>query len=503
MFLLLITVLLTSILASLIFRKIQKNSFDRDVTRIKGPLGYPLVGNGLEFILPDSVETFKKIIWYAQTWNYRLRAYAAWHRFVLVALPEDIEVIMTDQRFLEKSHDYNVLHKWLQDGLLTVSKKPKWQTRRKILTPAFHFSILEDFVQVMNQQATILTKILQKHVNDDGFDIVPYISLYTMDVICETSMGTKVNAQTDVNSSYVKAVVEVSSILFWRMHHFLARDDWYWRWTPQKKRHDQLVQLIHDHTEKIIETRREEKLKMRKKSIESEDIGIKKRTALLDILLDSTVNGQKLSNMDILEETDNFMFAGHDTTTSAINFLLYNLAKHQDVQQKLYEEIVDVLGTDKDASYTVNDLSNFKYFEMVLKESLRLYTPVPIIGRYLREDVEINGVVYPKDHNILLGLYMMHRNPNVFPEPEKFIPERFSEQRSHEKKNAFSYVPFSGGYRNCIGQRFAQLEIKLVTARILQNFHLELADPNFEPILTAELILKPVNGIVVKLKPRN
>lgn len=141
----------------------------------------------------------------------------------------------------------------------------------------------------------------------------------------------------------------------------------------------------------MIEARREEKQKMTKNGkILSDDHGIKKRTALLDILLDSTVDGVKLSNKDIQEETDNFMFAGHDTTTSAINFLLYNLAKHQDVQQKVYEEIKEVIGTDPTDSYTVNDLSNFKYFELVLKESLRIYSPVPIIGRYLREDVEIS-----------------------------------------------------------------------------------------------------------------
>lgn len=137
--------------------------------------------------------------------------------------------------------------------------------------------------------------------------------------------------------------------------------------------------------------RREEKQKKSKdENAVAEDNGIKKRTALLDILIDSTVDGVKLSNQDIQEETDNFMFAGHDTTTSAINFLLYNLAKYQDVQQKVYEEITEVLGNDLNGSYSVNDLSNFKYFELVIKESLRVYSPVPIIGRYLREDVEIS-----------------------------------------------------------------------------------------------------------------
>lgn len=115
---------------------------------------------------------------------------------------------MTDHRFLEKSEDYNKMSAWLREGLLMVSNKKKWQKRRKTLTPAFHFSILEDFVQVMNQQAAILTNILKMKVNKEGFDVCPYISLYTLDVICETSMGTKINAQTGGNLEYVKAIVE-------------------------------------------------------------------------------------------------------------------------------------------------------------------------------------------------------------------------------------------------------------------------------------------------------
>lgn len=190
--------------------EVKKRFFNGNHSKeIPGPRGYPIVGKGFEFMFINPVETFKKIISYTEKWNYRAKGFAIWHRFVMVALPEDIEVILTDQRFLEKSEEYNAARKWLQDGLLTVSKREKWQKRRKILTPAFHFSILEDFVQVMNQQATILTKILrEKHANGEEFDIFPYISLYAMDVICETSMGTKINAQTDVNSEYVKAVVE-------------------------------------------------------------------------------------------------------------------------------------------------------------------------------------------------------------------------------------------------------------------------------------------------------
>lgn len=299
---------------------------------------------------------------------------------------------MTDQRFLEKSIEYDMLRSWLQDGLLTVGRKDKWQQRRKVLTPAFHFKILEDFVDTFDQQAGTLIRILStKHADNKAFDICPYITLYTLDVICETSMGVKIHAQTSNESAYVKNVIEISAILFWRLHHFLGRDEWFWRLTPKKRRHDQLVKEIHAFTEEVIKNRRLAKAEnqLNDEGFE-EDLGIKKRRALIDVLLDSTLNGNPLSNTDIQEEVDNFMFAGHDTTTSAIEFLLYNLAKHKDVQQKAYLEVVDVFGTETSSPATLSKLNDLRYLDLVIKESLRLYPSVPVIGRYIKEDIEVS-----------------------------------------------------------------------------------------------------------------
>lgn len=243
-----------------------------------------------------------------------------------------------------------------------------------------------------------------------------------------------------------------------------------------------MVKKIHTFTQTVIQNRRQEKLSAENRQEATDEFGIKRRSALLDILLESTIDGQPLSNKDIHEEVDNFMFAGHDTTTSAIEFLLYNLAKYPEVQQKAYNEVVDVLGTDSSSPITLSKLNDLTYMDLVIRESLRLYPSVPMIGRYLREDVTISkfctnfgqfsgfslqflfidGTVYPAMHNVIVGIYMLHRDPRYHLDPLKFWPERFLEQKSHETVNAYSYIPFSAGYRNCIGKR---LKFILKTSR--------------------------------------
>ena len=123
-----------------------------------------------------------------------------------------------------------------------------------------------------------------------------------------------------------------------------------------------------------------------------DELGIKKRMALLDVLLQSTVDGKPLTNSDIREEVDTFMFEGHDTTTSAICFSLYAISKHPEVERKIYEELQLVLGgrEKKDEGLKYSDLGELKYLELVIKEVLRMYPPVPMFGRRTEEDFELS-----------------------------------------------------------------------------------------------------------------
>lgn len=159
---------------------------------------------------------------------------------------------------------------------------------------------------------------------------------------------------------------------------------------------NQNIKVMHDFTDKVIAERRDTLEKAMKESTQNtasaddNDVGCKRRMALLDVLLQSTVDGQPLSNQDIREEVDTFMFEGHDTTTSAISYTLYLLARHPEVQARAFQEAVDVFGADKAKPSTMRDLGELKYLECVIKEALRLFPPVPIIGRHLTEDVTLS-----------------------------------------------------------------------------------------------------------------
>lgn len=287
------------------------------------------------------------------------------------------------------------------------------------------------------------------------------------------------------------------------MYHALLRIEFFFRLSKSGKREREIVKTLHKWTDKIIEKRRQDLLEGIA-SIKLQgyaEVGQKDKMALLDILLQATVDGKPLTNEDIREEVNTFMFAGHDTTTSGISFLLYNIALHPEVQEKIVEEIKYVLGMDPKKFFTFGDLKNMTYLECVIKESLRLFTPVPMIARYFPEEVELKCVRIPAKSNVVINAFCMGKDPTLYPDPDTFNPERFLEDET-EGRNPYSYIPFSAGPRNCIGQKFAMAEMKTLVVRLLQKYRISV-DPSYEkPILVATIVLRAKNGIVLNFEKR-
>jgi len=232
-------------------------------------------------------------------------------------------------------------------------------------------------------------------------------------------------------------------------------------------------------------------------------LGKKKRLAFLDILLEASESGMSLTDEYIRAEVDTIMFEGHDTTANSMAFASYLLARYPKVQAKVRAELNEIFGGDADRPCTPEDLSKMKYLGMVMKEALRLYPIVPCMTRITDQELVIEGKRIPPNTDLYLHTFTLHQDERWFPDAKKFDPERFTPEAT-AARHPYAYVPFSAGSRNCIGQKFAQMEQRVVMSAILRKYELatDVSREDFDAAVTPELVVKPGKGVPVYLKRR-
>uniref|UniRef100_A0A8C0EQ92 Cytochrome P450 4B1 n=1 Tax=Bubo bubo TaxID=30461 RepID=A0A8C0EQ92_BUBBB len=381
----------------------------------------------------------------------------------------------------------------LGQGLLILNGT-KWFQHRKLLTPAFHYDVLKSYVDLMSDSVKVmLDKWEKKNTEKKSVELFQDVSLMTLDSImkCAFSYNTNCQTQRSANSDYyIRAVYDLSYLVSNRVQTFSFKDIFY---DLTRKGHEfqNACKLAHTHTDKVI--------KERKMLLSSEKelgkIQKKRHLDFLDILLcTKDANGVGLSDEDLRAEVDTFMFEGHDTTASGISWLLYCLSLYPEYQQRCREEIQGILG-DRD-TIEWEDLGKMTYTTMCIKESLRLFPPVPAVSRCLSKSITFSdGRSLPK-LVLLMSEPTLTKRPLLLPQvydPLRFSPENSAQRHSH------AFLPFSAGSRNCIGQQFAMNEMKVALALTLLRFKL-CPDPSKPPRLLPQLILRSSNGIHLHLR---
>lgn len=416
--------------------------------------------------------------------------------------PETVKFILktAEPKPLDFGGYFNIIP-WLGDGLLLARGK-KWERNRRLLTPAFHFDILKPYMHVNNQCTDILINKLEKFAEEDEyFEVFTNISQLTLDIVLRCAFSYDNDCQIKGESHpYVQAVNSLGEAVVERLLKPWMYPTVIFNRTSLGQRFNKDCQFVHDVADEIIQKRKET---LKRQGVDE----IKKSRYLdfLDILLtakDSDGHGG-LSDREIRDETDTFLFEGHDTTSSAISWCLYSLASHPEHQRLCQEEIDSVLRENDRLKEDIewDDLPKLKYVTMCIKESLRHHTTVPFVQRQTTKDCTIDGRHVPSGTIIDIQLYVLHHSPEVWEEPEEYRPERFSVD-NQETMHAFAFCPFSAGPRNCIGQNFAMHEMKTVIAKILSRFDLTL-DPDREVKHRIGVVMKSEEGIFMKATPRN
>ncbi|XP_059084298.1 cytochrome P450 4c3-like isoform X2 [Tigriopus californicus] len=491
----------------------------------KAGLIYPLIGNANKLYDVPPEEILPVILKLAMKTDLRKMAAALGTKSIMMVFhPETTEAILSSNLHIGKSVEYDPLNDWLGGGLL-LSKGAKWKSRRKMLTPAFHFRILEDAMITFNKYANNLTQSLLAD-GDCGrasLDIFPFMAKCTLDIILESAMGTGWFIQSQKSMDYPQVVNAMLRLIQHRQRSPWLMPDILFNLSPWKRKSDEYLSVLHGFSRSVIEQRRNEM-----KNSKSNDLG--KRTAFLDLLLQArTSEGQELSNSDIQEEVDTFMFEGHDTTACALSWTILLLANHPEEQDRLYEEQIDIFGQENiDGLIENHHLNQMKHLEYCIKEALRLYPSVPVYGRTLESDVKLDGEIVPKGTDFLVISYLLHRNPLIWDRPNDFLPRRFSSDFSSgsssttttttNKNNSnnnnnniepkslhrspYAYVPFSAGPRNCIGQRFAMMEEKAILSTLVRKIKFVAIDrvEDVKPVI--EIVTRPHRGIHVQCVPR-
>jgi cytochrome P450 len=223
------------------------------------------------------------------------------------------------------------------------------------------------------------------------------------------------------------------------------------------------------------------------------------RGDLLSMLLlaqDTEGDGTGMSDTQLRDEALTIFLAGHETTANALTWTWYLLSQHPDVEERFHREIDSLNG----AAPTIDDLARLPYTRMVLAESMRLYPPAWAIGRRALAPFQMREFNVPAGTVVLMSQYVMHRDPRYFPDPERFDPERWTPE-AQAARPKFSYFPFGGGARVCIGEQFAWMEGILLLATIAQQWRMRLVEDqvvDVQPLIT----LRPRYGMRMSISRR-
>ncbi|XP_055601242.1 probable cytochrome P450 9f2 [Uranotaenia lowii] len=389
-----------------------------------------------------------------------------------------------------------------------------WKRERKAQSPLFTVSKMGRMLTLVSEH---LHKATERLIDDSkatimDLDAHDLIGRLTNDVMTSVSLGVEVDSWRDrENDFYAQSLHLTSNIGFQGLKFFLltvfpARLFTLFgiRIVP-----DDCVNFYRGVVRKVVEL-------YRKSSFDRPDFisYIMKLSQIdsnqddMDPEIDSSTHGNTQSDLDVAATVGTYIFAGIETSTAAVCFTLYELALNKNVQSKLHSEIDAIFKELDGVPITYEALQGMRYLDLVVSESLRKWPPVAMTNRACRssyplEDFDGTRITLSEGQVVTIPIFAFHRDPNLFPNPDHFNPERFADDNEH-LMDRDAYMPFGMGPRNCIGLRLGLLQTKCAIYYLMLRFGIELSDKMEQPLKlkTSTTIFTAEKGFWFNLKPR-
>ncbi|XP_063852736.1 cytochrome P450 9e2-like [Scylla paramamosain] len=402
----------------------------------------------------------------------------------------------------------------VMDHMLLGLKGTTWKAVRSVMTPTFSSGKVKQTLQLVKDCAKNLVTYFNKELEKGSsvFEMKDVYGMFTMDTIASIAFGVSSDTLNNTENEFSAAAVRF----------FTPAAKW--------KRPFIFLQFLKPHIAKRLHLNFIDRTpiyffsKVVRDTMKYRQENNLRRSDFLQLLLDAQlqeqtnnnkscpsnspsagkVTNQVLTDLVITSQCVLFYIAGYDTTATTLSFLSYCLALHPEIQQKCMAEIDQVLERHN-GEITYEAISEMNYLDMVFAETLRLYPPAPRVDRTVTKDYTLPGtdITLPAGLKVIISIYSIHRDPEHYPNPSKFDPERFSPENK-ATRSPMAYLPFGSGPRNCIGMRFALMEAKIAAVCLLQEFAFIPSKKTQIPIALERRsgLLKAQDGVWVRLAKR-
>jgi cytochrome P450 len=438
---------------------------------VRPPLFYKqwMIAGNPAFFFDRLVNDFGDFIHYRGLFN-----------FYLVNHPTLVKQILqgTNQSFDKNSVIYNRFRNAFGDGLV-VAEGERWKRQRKLMQPIFGAVAVKRFFELMVDSATAMTHRWESTCRNKAvFDIAEEMNQITLEIAGRSLFHDGFDQAGNKIAQWTRTINHYSA----KPPLPIIRSFWF----PSRRNFKLKATLkeFHAFLREMIVNRRTGK--------EQDD--------LLSILLRARdeESGLGMSDLEIMEEALGMIIGGHETSSSALAWIWYELHQHPEVQKQLHDEIDAVVGK---APLKLEDMPRLQYAKMIINETLRLHPPFWFENRNVMHDIELGGARLPKGSLVAFSRYSLHRHPAFWQNPDQFNPERFYPDREENKRSTYAHVPFGGGPRICIGIHFAMMELVIILVSIAQRYKV-VVDAQNRHQMAASLTMTQKYGLKVRLEPR-